>query len=52
MIRFEDGNAIQTFPAFGGRRVEINLNALLATDQALYAGTAGQGLASDSMRPV
>ncbi len=45
VIRFEDAGVVQAFPPFTGRRVEINLNALLATGRALYAGTAGQGLA-------
>jgi ligand-binding sensor domain-containing protein len=45
VIRFEGGSAIQTFAQFAGRRVEINLNALAVSDRALYAGTAGQGLA-------
>lgn len=45
VIRFDAAGATQSFPAFAGRRYEINLNALLATDRALYAGTAGQGLA-------
>ncbi len=43
--RFEGGGSMTTFPAFAGRRVEINPNALLATARALYAGTAGHGLA-------
>lgn len=45
VIRFDGDAVIESFPAFTGRRFEINLNALLATDRALYAGTAGQGLA-------
>ncbi len=45
VVRFDDGGAVQSFPAFADRRIEINLNALLSTDRALYAGTAGQGLA-------
>ncbi len=45
VIRFDDGAAIQSSPLLNDRRIEISLNALLATDRALYAGTAGQGLA-------
>ncbi len=36
---------IQSFREFTGGRVEINQNAMLATSQGIYAGTAGQGLA-------
>ncbi|MGA8028049.1 MAG: two-component regulator propeller domain-containing protein, partial [Bryobacteraceae bacterium] len=45
VLGFDENGAVQSFSAFAGRRFEINLNALLATDRALYAGTAGQGLA-------
>jgi ligand-binding sensor domain-containing protein len=45
IVRLDTDGTVQSFPAFAGRRVEINLNALAATDRALYAGTAGQGLA-------
>lgn len=45
VIRFDGGGEIQSFRAFAGHRCEINPNALLATDRALYAGTAGRGLA-------
>jgi ligand-binding sensor domain-containing protein len=45
VVRFDGDGLVQSFPAFGGRRFEISLNAMLATDSALYAGTAGQGLA-------
>jgi hypothetical protein len=45
VVRLDGDGLVQSFPVFAGRRFEINLNALLATDRALYAGTAGQGLA-------
>lgn len=46
VIRFDSDGVVESFAAFTGRRFEINLNALLATDHALYAGTAGEGLAT------
>lgn len=45
VIRFDSRGAVTPFPAFAGHRIEINANAMLATGRALYAGTAGQGLA-------
>jgi len=39
--RFE----MRAFREFAGKRVEINQNAMLATKNCIYAGTAGQGLA-------
>jgi ligand-binding sensor domain-containing protein len=45
VVRIDLHLAIKTFPAFEHTRVEVNPNALLATDTAIYAGTAGQGLA-------
>jgi ligand-binding sensor domain-containing protein len=43
----ETGAALVSFREFAARegRVEINPNAMLATDNALYAGTADRGLA-------
>jgi ligand-binding sensor domain-containing protein len=45
VIRFDDGESSLSFPQFGHQRTEINPNALAASHGALYAGTAGQGLA-------
>ncbi len=45
VVRFDDSGSVASFPAFARRRIEINPNAMLATARALYAGTAGQGLA-------
>ncbi len=45
VIRLDEHLNVQTFREFSGRRVEINANAMLVTGRALYAGTAGQGLA-------
>jgi ligand-binding sensor domain-containing protein len=36
---------VQMFREFAGQRVEINPNAMLVTSRAIYAGTAGCGLA-------
>ena len=36
---------VESFREFSGKRTEVNQNAMLATHLALYAGTAGQGLA-------
>lgn len=45
VVRFDDHGSVAPFAAFGGKRVEINSNAMLATARALYAGTSQQGLA-------
>jgi ligand-binding sensor domain-containing protein len=46
VIGFDDrGGSVETFRSFAGQRCEINQNAMLATNRALYAGTSGQGLA-------
>ena len=47
VVRLTETEDLQTFPEFGKRegRLEINPNAMMATAQALYAGTAGRGLA-------
>ena len=45
VVGFEKNGTIASFPAFAGRRFEVNANAMLATSRALYAGIAGHGLA-------
>ena len=45
VVRVERDSTIHSFREFSSRRIEINLNALLATNGFVYAGTAGQGLA-------
>jgi ligand-binding sensor domain-containing protein len=45
VVRFDDHGTVTPFRAFGGRRVEINANAMVASGRALYAGTAQYGLA-------
>jgi ligand-binding sensor domain-containing protein len=47
VVRFTAQGALTTFREFAGSegRVEVNPNAMLATDGALYVGTAGRGLA-------
>jgi ligand-binding sensor domain-containing protein len=45
VIRFSQRGGVETFREFSGKRIEISPNALYSTQQALYAGTAGQGLA-------
>jgi ligand-binding sensor domain-containing protein len=45
VVRVDRQGAITSYPAFTARRYEINLNAMVVTDRALYAGTAGQGIA-------
>ncbi len=45
VIRFEPTGAVSTFESFSHKRIEINPNALAASAKALYAGTAGYGLA-------
>lgn len=45
VIRVERDSAIRSFREFSRERIEINPNALLATNAFVYAGTAGQGLA-------
>ncbi|MBV9084084.1 MAG: hypothetical protein JOZ62_15520 [Acidobacteriaceae bacterium] len=45
VVRFDERGHVTSFPAFNGKRFEINTNAMLATSRALYAGTAGHGLA-------
>ena len=45
VVAFDKAGTVTTFPAFAKTRTEVNLNAMLATPVALYAGTAGRGLA-------
>jgi hypothetical protein len=45
VIRMDEHADIQTFREFAGARVEVNPNALLITARAVYAGTAGRGMA-------
>lgn len=45
VVGFDERGVVTAYRAFGGRRVEVNLNAMLATTRALYAGTAQYGLA-------
>ncbi len=45
VIAFDKAGVVTTFPAFAKTRTEVNLNAMLATSAALYAGTSGRGLA-------
>ena len=45
VIRVDERFDVQTFREFLGRRVEISPNAMLVTSRAVYAGTAGRGLA-------
>lgn len=45
VIRFSKHGEVQTFAQFGRQRVEISPNAMFATSRAIYAGTAGYGLA-------
>ena len=47
VVRLTAQGELQSFREFSGRegRVEINPNAMIATQQALYVGTAGRGLA-------
>lgn len=44
IVQVREG-VIESMDGFGEGRVEINPNAIVATGRALYAGTAGQGLA-------
>lgn len=45
VVRLGQDKELASFREFAKRRVEINPNALLATESAIYAGTAGEGLA-------
>ena len=45
VIRLGHDSALTRFKEFSRQRTEINANAMLATGIAIYAGTAGQGLA-------
>jgi outer membrane protein assembly factor BamB len=45
VIRLGHDSTLTRFKEFSTQRTEINANALLATERAIYAGTAGQGLA-------
>ena len=45
VVRLEQSGAFTSYLSFSGRRCEINLNAMLTTNRALYAGTAGEGIA-------
>jgi len=45
VVRLNSHSDVEAFREFSSGRVEINANAMLATDRGLYAGTAGQGLA-------
>ncbi len=45
VIGFKPTGAVARSESFAHKRVEINPNALAATGKALYAGTAGYGLA-------
>jgi ligand-binding sensor domain-containing protein len=45
VIRMNEHYDVQTFREFAGKRVEIGPNAMLVTNRAIYAGTAGHGLA-------
>ncbi len=45
VVRFDDHLDITSFREFSHRRIEINPNAMIATEHAVYAGTAGNGLA-------
>jgi ligand-binding sensor domain-containing protein len=45
VIRIGRDSSLTSFKEFAKERIEINPNAMLATDRAIYAGTAGQGLA-------
>ena len=45
VIRFSQQGGVEPFREFSGRRIEISPNALFSTRRAVYAGTAGQGLA-------
>ncbi len=44
VVRIDRHANILSFQDFSKERIEINPNALLSTDTAIYAGTAGQGL--------
>ncbi len=45
VIRVGHDSTLTSFKQFAQERIEINPNAMLSTDRAIYAGTAGQGLA-------
>ncbi len=45
VMRVEGNGGLTSFREFARERVEINPNAMLVTGRAVYAGTAGQGLA-------
>jgi ligand-binding sensor domain-containing protein len=45
VIRMTEHYDVQTFREFAGKRVEVSPNAMLLTNRAIYAGTAGHGLA-------
>ena len=45
VIRVGRDSTLSRFKEFAKQRTDINTNAMLATERAIYAGTAGQGLA-------
>lgn len=45
VVELHPDGTTTTYEAFAHRRIEINANAMLVTDRAIYAGTAGFGLA-------
>ncbi len=45
VIRVRRDLTFTSFKEFAKQRIEINPNAMVTTDRAIYAGTAGQGLA-------
>lgn len=45
VVRVDSRYSVEGYREFSKKRVEINANAMLATPGAVYAGTAGQGLA-------
>jgi ligand-binding sensor domain-containing protein len=45
VVQMTERHELQTFREFAGQRVEISPNAMLVTNRAVYAGTAGHGLA-------
>ena len=45
VMRMNSHYDVQAFREFSNARVEINVNAMLATGRGIYAGTAAQGLA-------